>query len=644
MDASESTLALLATVNPGNTELVSRWAAALQQVGGIYDKMDEEGRLAMARATIGTLSKAVARGVPRHTARRYVEPPPYRDQPIDEFVTAGLSVSRMLRRYLREQAASEADAHAAYELMEQVLNAAMLQVVRLRQKRGSAGRFAHDVGGYFSRQCGRETFNNASERIAAEIQVDLCLLCSVDDREIHLLGSSHPVERHGLESRRTVQREALEWLDELDDHSIWRDLDSAANPIEGAFTRDGFTGARARPLRAGGRLVGLLVLLTKSGTSIGDHTEQLAAVEPLLSAQVGLVVQASALERAEAAMDELFDDSPNMLCTVDRLGRVLRTNMRFREQIGVPSDVVGMPLSWMVHPSWLERFTHLWREIVSQPKVDQGRVDLITARSDRLPLALEAHWLRDEVDPPRTCMIALWNVSEQVKRQAQAQHRIDELTAFAHHIAHDLKAPLRTVAGFSAILAEEMHDPTGELREYTERIEAAAQRGDELITGLLRFAHSTEGMTGAQVVTLEELVRHVKTELAVKLQARAVQLEIDLDQTPLIGYRVPLETLVTNLISNAVRYSPGPAPKVSIGTRAESPGWAVLYVRDDGIGIPTHALERIFELFRRVHTDVPGSGVGLAIVRRIARGHGGDVSVHSIEGQGSTFEVRLPRP
>ena len=461
-----------------------------------------------------------------------------------------------------------------------------------------------------------------------------------------MLGASLGPQLLGLHGELTLPRDQARWLDTLTDANELV-LRGEGEGLVARLARAGWRRATLRSLVTHGHLAGVVMLAQRSSDAMaGRHADLLEALAPLLAAQISLSRQRDDLLQAAAAIDELFDASPNMMCVLDRLGRIERTNQRFRNEIGVPGDLVGMPLSWLVHPAWVDRFEQLWQRIVTEGHVDQERVDLITASTERLPLAFEAHWLKEAGGTHRLCMVALWNVSAHVEREARSRQRIDDLSQFAHHVAHDLKAPLRTIAGFTALLIDGLpQGANAELAVYGARIESAAERAGDLVTGLLQFAQSTESDgSRSQVVTLSHLLDDVCEQLAGDLEARHCVPIIVEDDSAILGHTVSLATLLGNLVGNALRYSDGDAPRIDVGVHAEAPGWCSLWVGDAGPGIALEHQDEIFGLFRRGATDKPGTGVGLAVVRRIARAHGGEVTVESALGVGSTFRVRLPTP
>jgi len=641
---NDSVAALLATINPGNRPLLEIWAAALEEAGGIYQPMGHDGRIALTMGT-ATILRTLLDGGPMHEALagRYVAPPPYRDQPPGEFVLAALNVSLVFDAWFRGLTDDEQVAREASLRLRGVLADATALVLRLRDAQSGPAHLLQVLGSCFSRPGPpRTSFGLAAERIAAEFGVELCLIATVDTEHLRIYAAHPPGRPLGLSLSDPLPRTEVSWLDLADPEQGWQRAPRVEDGgLDGRLARAGFNRLVAQPLVIGGHFIGVVAIASREQIR-PRALESLRLAAPLIAAALAQVRQAGALEQAEAALTEVFDSAPTMMCALDRLGRVVRTSRRFRDELGLPDDCLGLPLQWLVHPAWMDRFTDLWSRIRAEQFVEQARVDLITAHGTRLPVSLETHWLRDELGEHAICMVGLWNVTALLAREQAQSARIDELNAFAHQVAHDLKAPLRTVIGFAALLRDDLLGPVSdETLTALDRIRAAAERGDAMVEGILRFARSG-GVGRAQPVRIGDLLDNVREALAADLTSQDAELVVVRDDTALLGDVAALTTLLTNLVGNALRYRRAERPRVAVGVTALSPGWAVLTVGDNGIGIDPADQARIFDLFQRAHPERPGTGVGLAIVRRVARAHGGDVEVSSTPGEGSLFSVRLP--
>ena len=222
-----------------------------------------------------------------------------------------------------------------------------------------------------------------------------------------------------------------------------------------------------------------------------------------------------------------------------------------------------------------------------------------------------------------------------------------DLEEFAHVASHDLQEPLRKIQTFADRLAN--MDP-GTLREqerdYLDRMQRAAGRMQALVLDLLRYSSITSKPEAFTRFNLRKPVEEAVTDVAVL--CRELQADIELGDLPEISAnRVQMRQLFQNLISNGLQYHGENKPVVKIYclSTADGPFWEI-HVEDNGIGFDERYLDKIFKPFQRLHgKDSPyqGTGIGLAICRRIAERHGGSITARSQPGEGATFIVKLPR-
>jgi PAS domain S-box-containing protein len=235
--------------------------------------------------------------------------------------------------------------------------------------------------------------------------------------------------------------------------------------------------------------------------------------------------------------------------------------------------------------------------------------------------------------------------------EADRERLLKELTAknaemenFVYTISHDLKSPLITIGGFAGMLEKDIKRQDKErIKEDLAEISKAATHMQALIDDLLALSRTGRIMGKREPVDVHALFKEVIRMLNKQVSsARAVvQMAPDL---PYINVdRKRFAQVFENLIDNAVKYRrPRVKPKIEIGYRQQDYE-SLLYVHDNGKGINPAYLERIFELFERVDTDTEGTGVGLAIARRVVEVHGGRLWAESVPGEGSTFWIALPR-
>lgn len=229
-------------------------------------------------------------------------------------------------------------------------------------------------------------------------------------------------------------------------------------------------------------------------------------------------------------------------------------------------------------------------------------------------------------------------------RNQELRRSNEELERFAYAASHDLRAPLRTIAGFSDLIRrKELERMSESGREYLDLIREAISQMDRLIDDLLEFSRANRVQMAFVAVDLEAVVTDARDGLRALIQQHHATIRTG-ELPAVAGHAGLLTRLFQNLISNACKFArPGHPPEVDI--RAEQTGDRVrVDVRDNGIGIASQYQDEIFQMFARLHSpdEYPGTGIGLALCARIVERHGGSIDVVSAEGEGATFRVWLP--
>jgi len=229
---------------------------------------------------------------------------------------------------------------------------------------------------------------------------------------------------------------------------------------------------------------------------------------------------------------------------------------------------------------------------------------------------------------------------------AELEQRNAELQEFARIVAHDLQAPLRTLWGFAGFLQEEYAEMLDDrAREYVKFIHEGAQRADRLLTALHEYARlGTRGLTW-ETVDLGEVLQNCVQDLQATIEETAAEIVLTSHWPKVQGDRALLQQLVQNLLANALQFRRPEVPLRIEVTWREEKQQIVLIVKDNGLGIAKEYQERIFQIFQRLHPEgtYDGLGLGLALVKKTAELHRGQVWVESEPGRGSTFFVALPR-
>jgi light-regulated signal transduction histidine kinase (bacteriophytochrome) len=239
-------------------------------------------------------------------------------------------------------------------------------------------------------------------------------------------------------------------------------------------------------------------------------------------------------------------------------------------------------------------------------------------------------------------------LDESAHQRAELERSNLELDRFASVASHDLSEPLRTVTGLAQLLEKRYQgqlDDTGD--ELIHHIVAGTTRMQRLLDGLLQYSRAGRGGTPRDPVELGSVLRAVVRDLEVRIEE--TQATVMVDELPRVhGDRTQLEQLFQNLVANALTHRGGQPPYVEVGADRDDGAWTVR-VADRGPGVPEAERDAIFGMFARgslsaadADPEDRGSGVGLAVVAKIATNHGGSVWVEPNEGRGSVFRVRLP--
>jgi signal transduction histidine kinase len=227
------------------------------------------------------------------------------------------------------------------------------------------------------------------------------------------------------------------------------------------------------------------------------------------------------------------------------------------------------------------------------------------------------------------------------ERTAKLRELVGELEHFSYTITHDMRAPLRGIRGFAEMMAEACAGCQEEERKvFLQRIAKSADRMDSLIRDALSYSAAVKQELALGPVDAGAVLRGILDSYP-ELQPSKARIEIQGEIPLVMANEAGLTQCFSNLLENAVKFvKQGEMPRV--GIRAEPrEGWVRLWFEDDGIGIPKEMLPRVFDMFSRGHQSYEGTGIGLALVRKVMDRMGGKAGVESEEGHGSRFWLDL---
>jgi signal transduction histidine kinase len=257
---------------------------------------------------------------------------------------------------------------------------------------------------------------------------------------------------------------------------------------------------------------------------------------------------------------------------------------------------------------------------------------------DRLQIEVE-HRVRRE-DEIRSLNLEL------AKRAAELEATNKDLESFAYSVSHDLRAPLRHLAGFSELLQKQASSLLDDKsRRYIQTILDSAKRMGNLIDDLLAFSRVGRAETKKTLVSMEQLVKEVIAELSQETKGREIAWKIG--ALPVCyGDRSMLKLVVVNLVSNAVKFTRMRArAEIEIGCADGNKNEVEMFVKDNGAGFDMRYVDKLFGVFQRLHSseEFEGTGIGLATVQRIIHRHGGKVQADGVVDQGAAFYFSLPK-
>jgi PAS domain S-box-containing protein len=354
-----------------------------------------------------------------------------------------------------------------------------------------------------------------------------------------------------------------------------------------------------------------------------------------------VVIDLTELKRAEESLNRFFELSASMLCICGFDGVFRRLNAAWEKTLGYTAEELRKePFLNFVHPDDRERTVAEFEKILG------GQTTLNFENRYRASDGTYRWllWSASPYRPDRVVYAAARDVTERKLAEDEIRALNRELEAFSYSVSHDLRAPLRSIDGFSQALLEDCADRLDEQgRDHLRRVRAATQRMAQLIDDLLTLSRVTRAEVRREIVDLSKVAQEIAGELRRADSERRAEVCI---QPELVASGDPrlVRVLLVNLLSNAWKFTSGcERARIEVGRCETSDGGRAFFVRDNGAGFDMAYASKLFAPFQRLHpqSEFPGTGVGLAIVQRIVHRHGGLVWAESAVGQGATFYFTL---
>jgi PAS domain S-box-containing protein len=373
---------------------------------------------------------------------------------------------------------------------------------------------------------------------------------------------------------------------------------------------------------------------------------------------ISMTIDITELKRAEEALTlraQILDSATDSIFLHDFDGNFIYVNETACRTHGYSRDeFVKMKLSQVITP---ERVSRLDSDFQNMLEKGQATFESVHLRKDGSAMPAEVHGRTIESAGGKLLLTVIRDITERKAAEEKLKQALSnlehssaqlaainkELEAFSYSVSHDLRAPLRSIDGFSQALLEDYLDKLDEQgQDYLNRLRNASQKMGELIDGLLKLSRLTRSDMHKEKIDLSALAEEITARLKETQPERQVEVVISRGLTA-SGDRQLLRALLENLLGNAWKFT-GKCPQARIEFGATRNGAKKAYfVRDNGAGFDMTYADKLFGAFQRLHevTEFPGTGIGLATVQRIIHRHGGSVWAEGTVGKGATFYFTL---
>lgn len=391
---------------------------------------------------------------------------------------------------------------------------------------------------------------------------------------------------------------------------------------------------------------------------------------------VKIVRDITELKRAAEAAAQMrlaIEAAPNGMVMIDESGAIVMVNSQMERLFGYArGEMLGQRIEMLLPERYRADHPSQRQEYLRSPltrAMGHGR-DLFARRKDGTEFPVEVGLNPAETPDGRFVLAAVIDITERkrmeaelatahaamrehaqrleatiAERTASLRQTISELESVSYSLSHDLRAPLRTIHGFCQIVLEEAGEHLRpEHKDLLSRSINAANRLDRLIQDVLTYTRVSRQHMSLHPVEIEPLVRQIIAERP-EFQPPNAEIVVDGPIDPVVGHEASLTQVITNLLDNSVKFMPpGRQPRVRVHGQVEGDRVRLCF-EDNGIGIPKESQSQLFEIFQRLHNDrrYPGTGMGLAIVRKAVERMNGTVSVQSEVGRGTCFCIQLAR-
>lgn len=376
---------------------------------------------------------------------------------------------------------------------------------------------------------------------------------------------------------------------------------------------------------------------------------------------MGTFIDVTELKESEETHKQLrkefentFDQAAVGICHVNLDGRFIKGNEKTSEILGYSNEeLCSMRFQDLTHPNDLnDDLQHLNRLLMGE--IDYYAIEkrYIKPNKKQVWARLTVSLVRDERKEPEYFISVIEDINHRkqleeslIRLNKDLKRSNDQLTRFAYSASHDMQEPLRKISSFSSSLYERLSKETLDdtSRFELDRLISASMRMRDMISRLLELSRSTSITLKFEDVLVSEVLQDAKEQLSLLFKEKPVSINLNSDG-PLYCDKQVLSSVFQNLIKNSVKYQHANRPLVIEVNCEQEGGYSIVEFSDNGIGFDNKYKNKIFEPFKRLlnHSEIEGTGMGLAICNQLVHIHGGQIRAEGIEGQGAVFFIQLP--
>ncbi len=372
--------------------------------------------------------------------------------------------------------------------------------------------------------------------------------------------------------------------------------------------------------------------------------------EAIGKASVLLQESIQSLAENEARFRGVVESAMDAIITANDEGVIVMFNAAAASMFGCPAaQAMGSPVTRFVPTRFHAHHAEFIRKHQKKNRFpDDGKSDGLSG----VTVGLRMNGEEFPAEVSLSSVVALGSILNtfiirDVTSRVQAYKALErsnlDLQQFAYVASHDLKTPLRSIGGFVQLLERDYADKLDDKAiALIHRTANAAKRLEQLTEDLLSFARIEAEAKPFAPVDMGDVIKDALFLLDAALQTAGAKVSVS-EMPTIRGDRAQLVQLLLNLLGNSVKYCPDHEPVIEVMAAKQDREW-VFSVKDNGIGIDARHHDKVFEIFKRLHNqnEFPGTGIGLAVCRRVVEGHGGKIWVSSSAGQGTTFSFTLP--